>query len=120
MFALTARALTSTLALRSYASIPQADPEAQGRAIASLVNYVNASAYFMCLAGPWTHEHFGTPRDDLAWSGRGWVRVATATRAWRSVCPSLDSRAGFVSPAVCSHKESAHPRLVPPRSAAWS
>ena len=63
-----------------YCSIPQADPEAQKRAIASLVNYVNASAYFMCLAGPWTHED-GSSRDDLAWSGRGWCRMELTANA---------------------------------------
>ena len=65
-----------------YASIPQADREAQGRAIASLVNYVNASAYFMCLAGPWVHED-GSMRDDLAWAGRGWCRMEL-TANWLS------------------------------------
>lgn len=56
--------------LRSFMSIPQTDAEAQKRAIASLVSYVSASAYFMCLAGPWVHED-GSSRDDIAWSGRG-------------------------------------------------
>ena len=49
-------------------------PEAQRRAIASLVSYVSTCAYFMCLAGPWTHED-GSPRDDLAWFDRGWCRM---------------------------------------------
>ena len=68
------RNLTNGYVFMDYMSIPQADPEAQKRAIASLVSYVSASAYFMCLAGPWTHED-GSPRDDMAWSGRGWCRM---------------------------------------------
>ena len=57
-----------------YSSIPQADAEAQKCAIASLVSYVSTSAYFMCLAGPWTYED-GSSRDDAAWAGRGWCRM---------------------------------------------
>ena len=62
------------LARGSYMSIPQANPEAQARAINSLPSYVNSSAYFMCLAGSWTHEDTGQPRDYKGWNGRGCVR----------------------------------------------
>ena len=63
-----------------YFSIPQANPDAQARAIASLVSYVNASTYFLCLTGPWTHED-GSPRDDAAWAGRGWCRMECTANA---------------------------------------
>ena len=72
-----------------YMSIPQEDREAQGRAIASLVSYVSSSAYFMCLAGPWTHEDFGAARDDLAWSGRGWCRMELAANALSPVAKPM-------------------------------
>ena len=72
-----------------YMSIPQEDREAQGRAIASLVSYVSSSAYFMCLAGPWTHEDFGDARDDLAWSGRGWCRMELAANALSPVAKPM-------------------------------
>lgn len=74
------RNLANGYVFMDYMSIPQADPEAQKRAIASLVSYVSASAYFMCLAGPWTHED-GSPRDDMAWSGRGWCRMEMTANA---------------------------------------
>ena len=59
----------------SVMSIPQDDPEAQGRAIASLPSYVNSCAYFLCLAGSCTHEN-GEPRDYKGWLARGSVHIA--------------------------------------------
>ena len=56
-----------------YFSIPQADVEAQTRAISSIVSFVNSSAYFMCLCGAWLHES-GDVRDANAWAARGYTR----------------------------------------------
>ncbi len=68
------RRLADGFVFVDFCSIPQADPEAQQRAIASLVHYVSSCTYFICLAGPWTHED-GSSRDDVAWSVRGWCRM---------------------------------------------
>ena len=73
-----------------YMSIPQEDREAQGRAIASLVSYVSSSAYFMCLAGPWTHEDFGAARDDLACS-RSSLSLFIASARLRRTSASTDT-----------------------------
>jgi ankyrin repeat protein len=56
-------------------SVPQRDPEAQKRAVASIVSYVNDSAFFMVLAGPWRHLDDGSVRDVRAWMKRGWCRM---------------------------------------------
>lgn len=63
-----------------YMSIPQADPEAQQRAVVSLGSYVSASSYFFVLAGPWVHEN-GSIRDDAAWEQRGWCRMELVANA---------------------------------------
>jgi len=55
-------------------SIPQADRERQGEAIASIPNYVERAAFFVCVAGPWKHES-GALRDVRAWCARGWCRM---------------------------------------------
>ena len=48
-------------------SIPQADRERQGEAIASIPNYVERAAFFVCVAGAWRHES-GALRDVRALS----------------------------------------------------
>ncbi|CAH0365282.1 unnamed protein product, partial [Pelagomonas calceolata] len=55
-------------------SIPQADREQQGAAIASIPNYVSSAAFFVCVAGAWRHES-GALRDVRAWCARGWCRM---------------------------------------------
>jgi hypothetical protein len=55
-------------------SIPQADTARQGEAIASIPNYVERAAFFVCVAGPWKHES-GALRDVRAWCARGWCRM---------------------------------------------
>jgi ankyrin repeat protein len=55
-------------------SIPQADRERQGEAIASIPNYVERAAFFVCVAGAWRHES-GALRDVRAWCARGWCRM---------------------------------------------
>ena len=76
--AISARALKSSLAegyiWMDIASIPQRNPEAQGRAIRSIASYVHESSYFFVLAGAWQHED-GTGRDAWAWRRRGWCRL---------------------------------------------
>lgn len=64
-----------------WASVPQADAEAQGRAIASLASYVADSAMFICLAGPWEHADNGSIRDMRAWANRGWCRLENLANA---------------------------------------
>lgn len=60
-----------------FASVPQEDREAQGRAITSIASYVGHAKYFVCLAGPWKHSD-GSVRDVRAWSGRAWCRLELA------------------------------------------
>ena len=55
-------------------SIPQSDRERQGEAIASIPNYVERAAFFVCVAGAWRHES-GALRDVRAWCARGWCRM---------------------------------------------
>lgn len=55
-------------------SVPQCEPQNQIKAINSIAAYVANSAYFVVLAGPWTHEN-GSVRDHRAWARRGWCRV---------------------------------------------
>ena len=55
-------------------SIPQADTARQGEAIASIPNYVERAAFFVCVAGAWRHES-GALRDVRAWCARGWCRM---------------------------------------------
>ncbi|GMH79797.1 hypothetical protein TrST_g3477 [Triparma strigata] len=62
-------------------SIPQLDPEAQGRAIRSIVTYVNEASYFCVLAGPWKHEDDNSVRDIRGWYGRGWCRMELLANA---------------------------------------
>ena len=73
-------------------SVPQADPEKQMLAIRSIFSYVQASAQFLVLAGPWTHEN-GDPRDDFAWASRGWCRLESlANRLSKANTPFLLAR----------------------------
>ena len=53
---------------------PTGGPERQGEAIASIPNYVERAAFFVCVAGPWKHES-GALRDVRAWCARGWCRM---------------------------------------------
>ena len=64
--------------MRSFACVPQADPETQALAISSLATYVGSSAYFICLSGPWKHVDNGSVRDVRAWADRGWCRLELA------------------------------------------
>ena len=67
-----------------FLSIPQANKEAQGRAIQSIVAYISNSSFFMCLAGDtggWLHADNRTPRDRHAWGGRGWCRMEVLANA---------------------------------------
>ena len=75
------RTLSNGYVWCDYASVPQADAEAQGRAIASLASYVADSTYFICLAGPWTHADNGSIRDVRAWADRGWCRLENLANA---------------------------------------
>ena len=43
-------------------------------AIASIPNYVERAAFFVCVAGAWRHES-GALRDVRAWCARGWCRM---------------------------------------------
>ena len=61
-------------------SVPQADAEAQSRAIGSIVSYVADATYFMVLAGAWADED-GAPRDLRSWLGRGWCRMEQVSNA---------------------------------------
>ena len=77
-------------------SIPQADRDAQVKAIGSIVSYVTDSAYFFVLAGPWRHED-GSIRDERAWCRRGWCRMEACANALSpaskpvAVCRSVNS-----------------------------
>jgi hypothetical protein len=61
-------------------SVPQADREAQTKAIGSIVSYCTDSSYFFVLAGPWKHED-GSIRDERAWMRRGWCRLESLANA---------------------------------------
>jgi len=63
-----------------YLSVPQANRETQGLAIASIVSYVSDASYFIVLAGAWTDEQ-GAPRDLRSWLGRGWCRMEQVSNA---------------------------------------
>ena len=73
-------------------SVPQADPEKQILAIRSIFSYVQVSAQFLVLAGPWAHEN-GDSRDDFAWASRGWCRLESlANRLSKADTPFLLAR----------------------------
>ena len=73
-------------------SVPQADQEQQMLAIRSIFSYVQVSAHFLVLAGPWAHED-GSSRDDFAWATRGWCRLESlANRLSKADTPYLLAR----------------------------
>ena len=73
-------------------SVPQADAEKQMLAIRSIFSYVQVSAQFLVLAGPWMHEN-GDSRDDFAWASRGWCRLESlANRLSKADTPFLLAR----------------------------
>ena len=62
-------------------SVPQKDPDMQGKAISSIASYVADASYFIVLAGAWEHADDKSVRDFRAWESRGWCRVEQLANA---------------------------------------